>query len=129
VRQRSAIGETREQPNMNALLRCCAVLAAGLVLAACVAGCGSTEVYANLTVLAPTLDPGTVLTLVKEPAPIQFHKYKDAVVSDDHKARYTGITPGEYRLVVYQGDVALQWGDVLPLVPGENVVTFQRVGP
>jgi hypothetical protein len=98
-------------------------LAAALLLS----GCSGREVRGSITVLAPDLPVETTLHLVLEPVPLQFRPYKQAVVDEAHTARFTDVAPGLYRLVVYGSNGAPeQFSFVLPVAPGENVVTYKR---
>lgn len=90
-------------------------------------GCSGREVRGSVTVLAPDLPVRTTLHMVLEPTPLQFRPYKQAVVDESHTARFTDVVPGLYRLVVYGSNGAPeQFSFILPVAPGENVVTYKR---
>ena len=90
-------------------------------------GCSGREVRGSVTVLAPDLPVGTTLHMVLEPTPLQFRPYKQSVVDESHTARFTDVVPGLYRLGVYGSDGAPeQFSVILPVAPGENVVTYKR---
>jgi len=100
-----------------------AVLLLGLV-ALVLAGCSGTEARGTVTVTAPGLASGTILTLAMEPKPLEFRPVQQAEVDERHTARFVGVEPGQYRLVVYRNGSVSEFSPILPVVPGENVVAY-----
>ncbi|MGQ9524271.1 MAG: hypothetical protein ACUVTZ_05445 [Armatimonadota bacterium] len=109
---------------MRTILSYTALLALSSAVMVLYAGCSGTEARGALTVTAPTLAAGTVLTLATEPRPLQFRPIQQAQVDGQHRARFVGIEPGQYRLVVYRDGSVVEFSPILPVVPGENLVAY-----